>query len=109
MKRFVLPKDYPDLPSDLMHIYLIEAADRLLGGMHPATSARVLRYLQDMGVSVMLGKMVTDFKDHKVLLKDGTSIPTRTFIWVSGVRAQPVGNLSEEHWAWGFRHQGRRL
>ena len=103
MKRFVLPKDYPDLPSDLMHIYLLEAADRLLGGMHPATSARVLRYLQDMGVSVMLGKMVTDFKDHKVLLKDGTSIPTRTFIWVSGVRAQPVGNLSEEHLGRGFR------
>ena len=34
------------------------------------------------------GKMVTDYKDHKVLMKDGQEIPTRTFLWVSGVKAQ---------------------
>lgn len=44
MKKFVLPKDYPDLPANLMHVYLIEAADKLLGAMSPATSERVLHY-----------------------------------------------------------------
>lgn len=76
-----------------MHIYLVEAADRLLGAMSPKTSDRVLHYLQNMGVSVLLGKMVTDYQDHKVILKDGSAIATRTFIWVSGVKAQPVGNM----------------
>ena len=95
MKNFVLPKDYPDLPSNLMHIYLIEAGDRLLASMSRESSAKVERYLRSMGVDVQLGKMVTDYKDHRVVMKDGSSIPTRTFIWVSGVAAQPVGNLPE--------------
>ena len=103
MKKFVLPKDYPDLPANLMHVYLIEAADKLLGAMSPATSERVLHYLQEMGVSVLLGKMVTDFKDHKVILKDGSAIATRTFIWVSGVRAQSVGNLDPKFLGRGGR------
>lgn len=30
---------------------------------------------------------------HKVILEDGMEIPTRTFIWVSGVRANEIGNL----------------
>ena len=95
MKNFVLPKDYPDLPSNLMHIYLIEAGDRLLASMSRESSAKVEHYLRSMGVDVQLGKMVTDYKDHRVVMKDGSSIPTRTFIWVSGVAAQPVGNLPE--------------
>ena len=103
MKNFVLPKDYPDLPTSLMNIYLIEAGPRLLAAMSPESSAHVEQYLRQMGVNVLLNKMVTDFKDHRVMLKDGSSIATRTFIWVSGVAAQPVGNLSPEHLGRGRR------
>lgn len=103
MKNFVLPKDYPDLPSSLMHIYLIEAGPRLLAAMSEESSAHVEKYLRGMGVNVLLNKMVTDYKDHRVMLKDGSSIATRTFIWVSGVAAQPVGNLGEEHLGRGRR------
>ena len=103
MKNFVLPKDYPDLPTSLMHIYLIEAGPRLLAAMSPESSAHVEQYLREMGVNVLLNKMVTDFKDHTVMLKDGSSISTRTFIWVSGVAAQPVGNLSPDHLGRGRR------
>ena len=103
MKNFVLPKDYPDLPTSLMNIYLIEAGPRLLAAMSPESSAHVEQYLREMGVNVLLNKMVTDFKDHTVMLKDGSSIATRTFIWVSGVAAQPVGNLPAEHLGRGRR------
>lgn len=104
MKNFVLPKDYPDLPSDLMHIYLVEAGDRLLSSMSPESSAKVERYLRSMGVDVQFGKMVVDYQNHRVMMKDGSSIPTRTFIWVSGVAAQPVGNLPES-----LLGRGRRI
>lgn len=96
MKNFVLPKDYPDLPSSLMHIYLIEAGPRLLASMSESSSAHVERYLRNMGVNVLLNKTVMNYKDHQVVLKDGSTISTRTFIWVSGVAAQPVGNLGDE-------------
>ena len=103
MKNYVLPKDYPDLPKGLMNIYLIEAGNRLLSAMSEDSSAHVEQYLREMGVNVLLGKMVTDFRDHRVMLKDGSSIATRTFIWVSGVAAQPVGNLPESYLGRGRR------
>ena len=103
MKNFVLPKDYPDLPTSLMNIYLIEAGPRLLAAMSEESSAKVEQYLRTMGVNVLLNKMVTDFRDHCVYLKDGSSIATRTFIWVSGVAAQPIGNLDEKHLGRGRR------
>lgn len=103
MRNYVLPKDYPDLPSSLMHIYLVEAGPRLLSAMSPETSEHVEKYLRNMGVNVLLNKMVTDYKDHRVFLKDGSSIATRTFIWVSGVAAEPVGNLGNEHLGRGHR------
>ena len=103
MKNYVLPKDYPDLPTSLMHIYLIEAGQRLLPALSEESSAKVEQYLRTMGVNVLLGKMVTDYQNHTVMLKDGSSIATRTFIWVSGVMAQPVGNLDEKHLGRGRR------
>lgn len=93
MKKFVLPKDYPDMPSSLMHIYLIEAGSRLLSALSPESSEHVENYLRKMGVNILLNKRVTDYRDHCVMLEDGSSIATRTFIWVSGVAAQAIGNM----------------
>lgn len=96
MKKFVLPKDYPDMPSSLMHIYLIEAGERLLPALSPSSSEHVEKYLREMGVNILLGKKVTDYQDHRVMLEDGSTIATRTFIWVSGVRAVTIGNMPPE-------------
>lgn len=103
MKRTVLPHDYPDLDPSLMNIYLIEAGNRLLSGMSPESSAAVEKFMRKMGVNVLLNKMVTDYKDHKVMLADGSSIATRTFIWVSGVAGNEVGNLCPDNYGRGHR------
>lgn len=103
MKRTVLPHDYPDLDPGLMNIYLIEAGNRLLSGLSPESSSVVERFLREMGVNVLLNKMVTDCVDRKVMLADGSSIATRTFIWVSGVAGCGVGNLGEDHLGRGRR------
>ena len=93
MKRYILPKDYPDMDNNLLHIYLLEATDRLLAGMSKQSSDKAAEFLRKMGVNVCLGNKVLDYQDRKVLLEDGTTIPTRTFIWVSGVRANAIGNI----------------
>lgn len=103
MKRYVIPYDYPDMDSSLMHIYLIEAGDRLLAGMSQDSSKKAYDFLKSMGVDIQFGKMVTDYRDHKVIMKDGTEIPTRTFLWVSGIRANAMPGISEEHLGRGFR------
>ena len=96
MKNFVLPKDYPDLPNSLMNIYLIESQSRLLAAMSEKSSARVLKYLRSMGVNVLLNQRVTDYKDNTVFINDGSTIATRTFIWVTGVAAQKVDKMPIE-------------
>ena len=103
MKRYVIPYDYPDMDSSLMHIYLIEAGDRLLAGMSPESSKKAYDFLKSMGVDIQFGKMVTDYRDHKVIMKDGSEIPTRTFLWVSGIRANAMPGIDESHMGRGFR------
>lgn len=103
MKHYVIPYDYPDMDSSLMHIYLIEAGDRLLAGMSQDSSKKAYDFLKSMGVDIQFGKMVTDYRDHKVIMKDGTEIPTRTFLWVSGIRANAMPGISEDHLGRGFR------
>lgn len=103
MKRYVIPYDYPDMDSSLMHIYLIEAGDRLLAGMSQDSSKKAYDFLKSMGVDIQFGKMVTDYRDHKVIMKDGSEIPTRTFLWVSGIRANVMPGIDESHLGRGFR------
>ena len=103
MRRYVIPYDYPDMDSSLMHIYLIEAGDRLLAGLSQESSQKAYEFLKSMGVDIQFGKMVTDYRDHKVVVKDGTEIPTRTFLWVSGIRANAMPGIDESHMGRGFR------
>ena len=103
MRRYVIPYDYPDMDSSLMHIYLIEAGDRLLAGLSQESSQKAYEFLKSMGVDILFGKMVTDYRDHKVIMKDGTEIPTRTFLWVSGIRANAMPGIDESHLGRGFR------
>lgn len=103
MRRYVIPYDYPDMDASLMHIYLIEAGDRLLAGLSQESSQKAYEFLKSMGVDIQFGKMVTDYRDHKVVMKDGTEIPTRTFLWVSGIRANAMPGIDESHMGRGFR------
>lgn len=103
MRRYVIPYDYPDMDSSLMHIYLIEAGDHLLAGLSQESSQKAYEFLKSMGVDIQFGKMVTDYRDHKVVMKDGTEIPTRTFLWVSGIRANAMPGIDESHLGRGFR------
>ena len=63
MKKYIIPKDYPDLPSSLINVYLVEAGPRLLSAMSPESSAHVEQYLREMGVkfekNVIVGKSIT--------------------------------------------------
>ncbi len=103
MKRYVIPYDYPDMDASLMHIHLIEAGNRLLAGMSEQSSRKAYDFLTSMGVNIQFGKMVTDYRDHKVVMKDGTEIATRTFLWVSGVKANQVAGIDGDHLGRGAR------
>jgi len=104
MKRFVIPKDYPEMEVHKVNIYLIEASPKLLSAMSPQASANAEKFLRGMGVNVMLNTLVQDYREGKVILDNGMDIPTRNFIWVSGVTGTSFDNIGSE-----FLGRGRRI
>lgn len=92
MRKYVLPVDYPELDFSRMRIILLEGTGKTLGTMSEASSRKSAQYLQQLGVELMLHTMVQDYDGEKVILSDGTSIPTRTVIWAAGIRGNiPAG------------------
>ncbi len=91
MKKFVLPKDYPELNFDVMQITLIEGSNTLLRGMSDHASEKALSYLQKIGIKVMLNKRVKDFNGNVLTLDDNTQIETKTVIWAAGI----TGNIPD--------------
>ena len=95
-RRYVLPKDYPEYDADIMDIYLLEAADQLLGAMSDKASKESLRYLTRMGVIVMLNEAVEHYNGSVVLTNKGTQLYARNLIWTAGVKgALPRGIRSD--------------
>lgn len=85
MKRFILPKDYPELDFNKMHIYLLEANSSLLNGMSGKSSEKAYNYLMRLGVKVWLNSRVKDYDGHYIVFNNGSKIPTYTMVWTAGV------------------------
>ena len=85
-----LRRDFPRLNLDETRIVLIEAADRLLGGLSPASSKAARGYLEARGVEVRLGLGVSSMDARGIHLADGSFIPAATKVWAAGIRAHPL-------------------
>lgn len=96
MKKFVLPKDYPDLDFNQMKITLVEGDPKLLGNMSENASKKSVQYLQKMGVDVMLNTRVTDFDGEYISFADGNKVRTKLVIWAAGISGVVPPGLPEE-------------
>lgn len=96
MKRYILPKDYPQLNTDEIDIHLVQGADRLLLGMSEEAGQKSLKFLEDLGVKVRLKSLVTGFDGVVATLNDGTQIPAQKLIWAAGITGIKIPGLPEE-------------
>ncbi len=105
MKKYIMPKDYPELKPSGLNVYLVEGIDRLLGPMSQQSSAKAKEFLEKMGVTIILNKKVTGYDGESVSLDDGSKIRSKTFIWVSGVMAVTFDKMGKET----MGHAGRLI
>ena len=105
MKKNIIARDYPDLDSSQMHIYLVNAVDRLLSAMDPVSSKRAERDLKEWHVHIRQPQFATEYKDGILKTSAGLEIPTQTVIWVSGICANTVEGFPAE----SIGHAGRFL
>lgn len=104
MRRYVLPKDYPELNvEEEMEIYLIQAGPQLLKGMSEHAADKALTYLEDLGVKVWLNSRVVEFDGECVKMDDGREIYAQKVIWAAGVRGTPIPGLPEDSITYGNR------
>ena len=91
-RRFVLPKDYPELDFKQMKIYLLEGTGKTLAAMSEKSSSQSLKYLEKLGVEVLTNSLLNDYDGKTVSLKDGRMINTATVIWAAGIKGNiPAG------------------
>lgn len=96
LKKYVFPKDYPEIELSQMDIHLIEATPRLLNGMSDVAGKKALEYLQGMGVKVHLNCAVKSYDGHQVTFNTGEKLISKTLVWAAGVKGNPVHGLPVE-------------
>lgn len=88
IQKHMLKKDYPELSSHEMKVYLVEGTGKILGALSEKSSRDAERYLQELGVKIILNTVVTGYDGNTVTLSSGEQIPTKTVIWGAGVMGQ---------------------
>lgn len=78
------------------NISLVEAAPRVLPRMSEATSAKVTKRLEKMGVNVQTGQAVQSATADNLVVS-GKPIKSQTVIWTSGVANHPFYKENPDH------------
>ncbi len=103
MKKYILPKDYPELDQKEVDIYLVQSGDRLLPSMSEKAGRKALQFLEELGVKVELGTRVTAFDGQYVQTKDGQSIRAHKVVWAAGIVCGKIPGVSDTCFAKGNR------
>ncbi|MFO7773369.1 MAG: NAD(P)/FAD-dependent oxidoreductase [Dehalococcoidia bacterium] len=87
--RKVLIRHYPSLTPHVRAL-LVEAQDALLSGLKPKMSELAISRLRSRGIDILLKTRITRVGPNHVQTAEGQTIPTRTVIWVAGVKPVAV-------------------
>ncbi len=96
MKRFVLPKDYPELDFSKMKIYLLEGTGKTLATMSERSSHQSKQYLEELGVTVLTNTLLKDYDGKTVQLQNGDSIESAMVIWAAGIKGNVPEGINKE-------------
>ena len=103
MKKYVLPKDYPELDFTKMNIYLLEGTGKTLASMSQKSSEKSQQYLEKLGVNVLTATLVKNYDGKNVELQDGNRIPAATVIWAAGIKGNIPNGIDHSLIARGNR------
>lgn len=85
-----LVRDFRRFDPQDARILLLEGAERVLPPYPPELSAKAREQLEDLGVEVRTGALVTAIDENGVEIGE-ERIPARTVLWAAGVAASPLG------------------
>jgi NADH:ubiquinone reductase (H+-translocating) len=87
-------QDFRTADTSQARVLLVEGADRVLPGFPPRLSRKAKRSLERLGVTPLVGNLVTDIDADAVTMRDHTGseqrVAARTAIWAAGVTASAL-------------------
>lgn len=95
MARMTLADDFRRVDARTAQVVILEAGPRLLAAFEPGASSRAQRDLEQLGVRVQLGALVTQVDEEGVCIGQDR-LESRTVIWAAGVQASELGETLQE-------------
>lgn len=96
MKKYVLPREYPEIDPGEVKIKLVEGSGGLLAAMGAQAGRRAETYLEELMVEVCLNTSVKAYRDKRIEYADGTSEHCETLVWTAGVKGVAIPGLPGE-------------
>ena len=90
--RKALYPDFRNIDTRTTRVILIEGGPRILPSFPEGLANVARRNLEDIGVEVRTGSIVTRIEPDAVYIGD-EKIPTRTVFWAAGNAASPLGRM----------------
>lgn len=87
LMQVILRRDMPALVADTPRVILLEATDHILSTFREHLQREAMAELRRKAVDVRLGAAVASMQSDRVVLADGSIVPTHTVVWAAGVRA----------------------
>ncbi|WP_028660401.1 NAD(P)/FAD-dependent oxidoreductase [Nocardioides insulae] len=111
LARRTLKKDFKNISSRQARVVLVDAAPQVLPPFGERLGTKAKKALEEIGVEVILGAMVThvDQTGIEMKFKDGRAqrIESSAKIWAAGVQASPLGRTLSEQTGAGLDRAGR--
>ncbi|WNV74262.1 NAD(P)/FAD-dependent oxidoreductase [Geodermatophilus sp. DSM 44513] len=95
-----LRRDFRSIDPTQARVVLLDAAPQVLPPFGEKLGERARRHMNEMGIEVQLGAMVTDVDADGLTVRDAGGevrrISAATKVWAAGVQASPLGRLLAE-------------
>ncbi|MCS6980078.1 MAG: NAD(P)/FAD-dependent oxidoreductase [Flavobacteriales bacterium] len=104
-KRFIVPRDYPEIRPEEVRIFLLEGGSKILPGMSHRSSHQAADYLRKLGVELKLNTLVENFDGKFVTLNNGEVLSSATVVWAAGIRGNVPGGIPSSVQTRGMRLQ----
>jgi len=96
MRLNMLCKDYPDLRSEDMKVYLAEGKPKLIAAMSEQASVKAKEFLLDMGVIIYNDVHVTSYNGDQLVIDNGVTIKSRNVFWAAGVKGEVPAGIPQD-------------
>jgi NADH dehydrogenase len=93
IRKTILKHEFREVDNQRMQIHLVDSGDAVLGNFSPKAQRMSKKFLEQLGVHVMLNTLVTAYDGQTVTFKDGSTMESTTVIWTAGVKGLPIPGL----------------